>query len=57
MIKVRKGDEDMIKYPSVLHRRDTYIERIKPFMHTPVVKVMSGHRRVGKSYILFQLIC
>lgn len=46
----------MIKYPSVLHRRDAYIERIKPFMHTPVVKVMTGHRRVGKSYILFQLM-
>jgi predicted AAA+ superfamily ATPase len=25
-------------------------------MRTPIVKVMVGHRRVGKSYILFQLI-
>lgn len=25
-------------------------------MHTPIVKVMIGHRRVGKSYILYQLI-
>jgi predicted AAA+ superfamily ATPase len=25
-------------------------------MRTPIVKVMTGHRRVGKSYILFQLI-
>jgi predicted AAA+ superfamily ATPase len=46
----------MAKFPSVLYRRDTYIERIKPFMRTPIVKVMTGHRRVGKSYILFQLI-
>lgn len=46
----------MTKFPNVLHRRDTYIERIKPFMSTPVVKVMTGHRRVGKSFILFQLI-
>jgi predicted AAA+ superfamily ATPase len=46
----------MSKFPIVLHRRDTYIERIKPFMHTPIVKVMIGHRRVGKSYILYQLI-
>ncbi len=46
----------MSKFPTVLHRRDTYIERIKPFMHTPIVKVMIGHRRVGKSYILYQLI-
>lgn len=46
----------MAKFPSVLHHRDAYIERIKPFMRTPIVKVMTGHRRVGKSYILLQLI-
>ncbi len=46
----------MAKFPNVLYRRDTYIDRIKPFMRTPIVKVMVGHRRVGKSYILFQLI-
>ena len=46
----------MTKYPNVLYHRDTYIERIKPFMRTPIVKVMTGHRRVGKSYILLQLI-
>jgi predicted AAA+ superfamily ATPase len=46
----------MAKFPTVLHRRDSYIERIKPFMRTPIVKVMIGHRRVGKSFILFQLI-
>lgn len=46
----------MAKFPTVLHSRATYIERIKPFMRTPIVKVMIGHRRVGKSYILFQLI-
>ena len=46
----------MTKFPSILHKRDTYIERVKPFMRTPIVKVMIGHRRVGKSFILFQLI-
>ena len=46
----------MSNFPTLLHRRDTYIERIKPFMQTPIVKVMIGHRRVGKSYILYQLI-
>jgi len=46
----------MTKFPTILHKRDTYIERIQPFMRTPIVKVMIGHRRVGKSYILFQLI-
>lgn len=46
----------MAKFPNILYRRDTYIERIKPFMRTPVIKIMTGHRRVGKSFILFQLI-
>ncbi len=46
----------MVKIPSVLHHRDAYIERIKPFMSSPIVKVMTGHRRVGKSFILYQLI-
>ncbi len=45
-----------MKIPQVIHRRDSYIERIQPFMRTPIVKVMTGHRRVGKSYVLFQLI-
>jgi predicted AAA+ superfamily ATPase len=47
---------NMAKFPKILHRRDAYIERIKPFMRAPIVKVMIGHRRVGKSFILFQLI-
>lgn len=46
----------MVKFPEVLYRRDIYIERIKPFMRTPIVKVMLGHRRVYKSFIPFQLI-
>jgi Predicted ATPase (AAA+ superfamily) len=46
----------MAKFPSVLLHRDSYIERIKPFMRTPIVKVMIGHRRVGKSFILYQLV-
>jgi len=45
-----------MKIPSVVYSRDGYIKRIRPFMHTNVVKVMVGHRRVGKSYILYQLI-
>lgn len=44
------------RLPSVIYNRDLYIERIKPFMRTNVVKVMVGHRRVGKSYILYQLM-
>ncbi|MFI3320089.1 MAG: ATP-binding protein [Rikenellaceae bacterium] len=46
----------MKKLPKILHNRNVYIERIKPFMRTPIIKVMVGHRRAGKSYLLFQLI-
>lgn len=46
----------MTKLPKVLHNRDTYIDRIKPYIRTPIIKVMVGHRRVGKSFILYQLI-
>jgi uncharacterized protein len=36
--------------------RPLYTERIKPFIDKEIIKVISGQRRVGKSYILFQLI-
>ncbi|MDD3077268.1 MAG: ATPase, partial [Proteiniphilum sp.] len=46
----------MTELPKILHKRDSYIDRIKPYMRTPIIKVMVGHRRVGKSFILYQLI-
>ncbi|MFI3297861.1 MAG: ATP-binding protein [bacterium] len=46
----------MTKLPKILYSRKVYIDRIKPFMRTPIVKVMVGHRRSGKSYLLYQLI-
>ncbi len=36
-------------------KRDLYLERIVPYIGKPVIKVLSGQRRVGKSYILIQL--
>ena len=36
--------------------REHYLRKIEPFMGTSLIKVMTGQRRVGKSYILFQLI-
>lgn len=36
--------------------RERYITKIKPFMHQPLIKVLTGQRRVGKSYILFLLM-
>lgn len=36
-------------------RRTRYLEQIKPFMNGSLIKVITGQRRVGKSYILLQL--
>ena len=36
--------------------RQTYIAKIEPFIDKQTVKVLVGHRRVGKSYLLYQLI-
>lgn len=36
--------------------RKHYIDKIKPFIGQSVIKVLTGQRRVGKSYLLFQLM-
>ncbi len=42
--------------PSHIIPRRTYIERVKPFVNKPIAKVFTGQRRVGKSYMLFQIM-
>lgn len=42
--------------PQNIVPRDVYISKILPFMNTSLIKVLTGQRRVGKSYLLFQLI-
>lgn len=42
--------------PSGLVTRDAYINRVKPFIGKQIIKALTGQRRVGKSYLLFQLI-
>ena len=37
-------------------RRPLYIDRIRPFIGKPVIKVLTGQRRVGKSFMMLQLI-
>ena len=37
-------------------KRDGYIEKIKPFIGKDLIKVLTGQRRVGKSYLLYQII-
>lgn len=36
--------------------RKRYLERIRPFIGKSLIKVFSGQRRVGKSYLLFQIM-
>jgi len=36
--------------------REIYTERIRPYIHTQMIKVIVGQRRVGKSYLLYQLM-
>ena len=36
-------------------RRDSYLERIISKMHTRSIKIVTGIRRCGKSYLLFNL--
>lgn len=40
--------------PANLIKREVYASRVEPFMRKPVVKVFTGQRRVGKSYMLYQ---
>lgn len=35
-----------------MHERNLYIDRITPLLNTPVIKVITGMRRVGKSCLL-----
>lgn len=37
-------------------KRELYLERIRPFIDSAIIKVLIGQRRVGKSYILLQLM-
>ncbi len=47
-------DEIMKSRPYI--RREIYSKQISPYIGKQIIKVLSGQRRVGKSYILFQLI-
>jgi predicted AAA+ superfamily ATPase len=42
-------------YPTFIPRT-IYLDRIKPFIDKQIIKVLTGQRRVGKSYLLFQLM-
>jgi hypothetical protein len=46
----------MFKIPQNINDRTHYLDQVKPFIGKNVIKVFTGQRRVGKSYLLFQLI-
>jgi len=39
-----------------VYKRQIYLNRIKPFINKQVIKVLTGQRRVGKSFMLLQLM-
>ncbi|MCX6230493.1 MAG: ATP-binding protein [Bacteroidetes bacterium] len=47
--------DDIRKAKSYINR-PVYTKRIQPFIGKEIIKVLTGQRRVGKSYILFQLM-
>lgn len=42
--------------PQTIIQRRHYIEKIKPYVRKNIAKVLTGQRRVGKSFLLYQLI-
>ena len=47
--KVRQGQEEVC---SMIVQRNEYVEELKSGMHNGLVKVLTGIRRCGKSYLL-----
>lgn len=45
-----------MNFPKNLIKRKGYIDKIKPFMRKSIAKVVTGQRRVGKSFLLYQII-
>ncbi len=37
-------------------KREKYLQSIRPYFNKPLIKVLTGQRRVGKSYLLKQII-
>jgi predicted AAA+ superfamily ATPase len=42
--------------PKDLQIRNKYLTKVKPFINQNLIKVFTGQRRVGKSYMLFQIM-
>jgi len=44
------------KTPATIVKREDYLKRVLPFIDKNLIKVFTGQRRVGKSYLLFQIM-
>lgn len=44
------------KIPHPIVKREDYLKRVLPFIGKNLIKVFTGQRRVGKSYLLFQIM-
>ncbi len=44
-----------MEIPDYIERK-RYIDRVMPYVQKDVIKILVGQRRVGKSYLLFQLM-
>lgn len=42
--------------PEVIYKRDIYVNRVLPYIGKQLIKAFTGQRRVGKSYLLFQVM-
>src|SRR5690606_28480939 len=46
----------IMEIPANIIPRDHYLQQVLPFVGKNLIKVLTGQRRVGKSYLLFQLM-
>lgn len=44
------------KIPHPIVKREDYLKRVLPFIDKNLIKVFTGQRRVGKSYLMFQIM-
>jgi predicted AAA+ superfamily ATPase len=42
--------------PANIVPRESYLKKVEPFINKPLAKVFTGQRRVGKSFLLFQIM-
>ena len=47
---------ESLKIPSKIIKRSTYLDKVASYVGQNIIKVLTGQRRVGKSYLLFQII-